>query len=376
MNSIEVHNLSKTFGDIEAVKDVSFDVKKGEIFAFLGPNGAGKSTTIKMLTTLLHPTSGTMRVDEKDPIRSLEDQRHALLDAGVVEEQRSGRAVVHLERLLDDVVEGVAEGVGGTAVDRLDGDALEDVGQPVVEAADVALGIVQLDAVVGALGDLVVVDVDRAAARRGEGVDGIGETADPVVGDHVTLAADLYAARILDAFRARPDRRPLDQVVGDEPAAQGVVVVAGGGDAVFGVMDVAVADHDAGRFVCDEGPLRAADRQALEPDVVGAAGVAAGEQPRIRGDSDAAGIAFRLVCAPLHPQQWRAVPPWPPASPPGHLDDGVLVVITSDDPMHPERMQGWCLEHWLAGGLGGIGCRSGERAYGGERQPAEAGDLQ
>lgn len=77
MNSIEVHNLSKTFGDIEAVKDVSFDVKKGEIFAFLGPNGAGKSTTIKMLTTLLHPTSGTMRVDEKDPILHPEEVRRS-----------------------------------------------------------------------------------------------------------------------------------------------------------------------------------------------------------------------------------------------------------------------------------------------------------
>jgi len=51
---IEVKNLVKTFGKIEAVRDVSFTVNDGEIFAFLGPNGAGKSTTIKMLTTLLH----------------------------------------------------------------------------------------------------------------------------------------------------------------------------------------------------------------------------------------------------------------------------------------------------------------------------------
>jgi ABC-2 type transport system ATP-binding protein len=57
-NSIEVKNLVKKFGDFEAVKNISFSVKKGEIFAFLGPNGAGKSTTIKMLTTLLHPTQG------------------------------------------------------------------------------------------------------------------------------------------------------------------------------------------------------------------------------------------------------------------------------------------------------------------------------
>ena len=58
MNIIEVRNLTKKFGAITAVDDISFSVGEGEIFAFLGPNGAGKSTTIKMLTTLLHPTSG------------------------------------------------------------------------------------------------------------------------------------------------------------------------------------------------------------------------------------------------------------------------------------------------------------------------------
>lgn len=65
---IEVKNLTRKFGDFTAVKDVSFSVEAGEIFAFLGPNGAGKSTTIKMLTTLLHPTSGTLSVDGKDPV--------------------------------------------------------------------------------------------------------------------------------------------------------------------------------------------------------------------------------------------------------------------------------------------------------------------
>ena len=57
---IHVENLVKTFGDFTAVDNVSFDVEAGEIFAFLGPNGAGKTTTIKMLTTLLPPTSGTI----------------------------------------------------------------------------------------------------------------------------------------------------------------------------------------------------------------------------------------------------------------------------------------------------------------------------
>jgi ABC-2 type transport system ATP-binding protein len=64
---IEVRNLVKSYGDFMAVKDISFNVDEGEIFAFLGPNGAGKTTTIKILTTLLKPTSGTVRIDGLDP---------------------------------------------------------------------------------------------------------------------------------------------------------------------------------------------------------------------------------------------------------------------------------------------------------------------
>jgi ABC-2 type transport system ATP-binding protein len=64
---IKVENLSKKFGEVTAVDDISFEVKAGEIFAFLGPNGAGKTTTIKMLTTLLKPTSGKIEIDGLDP---------------------------------------------------------------------------------------------------------------------------------------------------------------------------------------------------------------------------------------------------------------------------------------------------------------------
>jgi ABC-2 type transport system ATP-binding protein len=64
---IRVQNLVKTFGTFTAVGDVSFEVAAGEIFAFLGPNGAGKTTTIKMLTTLLKPTSGAIQLDGLDP---------------------------------------------------------------------------------------------------------------------------------------------------------------------------------------------------------------------------------------------------------------------------------------------------------------------
>ena len=64
---IRVENLVKKYGDFTAVNDISFEVDQGEVFAFLGPNGAGKTTTIKMLTTLLKPTSGTVEVDGLDP---------------------------------------------------------------------------------------------------------------------------------------------------------------------------------------------------------------------------------------------------------------------------------------------------------------------
>lgn len=65
---IEVKNLVKKYGGFEAVRDISFSVGEGEVFAFLGPNGAGKTTTIKMLTTLLHPTSGEIKINGFDPV--------------------------------------------------------------------------------------------------------------------------------------------------------------------------------------------------------------------------------------------------------------------------------------------------------------------
>ena len=73
---IHVENLVKTFGEVKAVDGVSFEVAKGEIFAFLGPNGAGKTTTIQMLTTLQRPTSGTMKLDGLNPVtQQLEARR-------------------------------------------------------------------------------------------------------------------------------------------------------------------------------------------------------------------------------------------------------------------------------------------------------------
>ena len=59
---ILVSGLVRTYGEKAAVDDISFEVRKGEIFGFLGPNGAGKTTTIKVLTTLMPPTKGKVEV--------------------------------------------------------------------------------------------------------------------------------------------------------------------------------------------------------------------------------------------------------------------------------------------------------------------------
>jgi ABC-2 type transport system ATP-binding protein len=64
---IDVENLGKEFGDVVAVSDVSFSVSRGEVFGLVGPNGAGKTTSLKTLVGLLEPTSGTVRIDGRDP---------------------------------------------------------------------------------------------------------------------------------------------------------------------------------------------------------------------------------------------------------------------------------------------------------------------
>ncbi|HAT73924.1 MAG: Multidrug ABC transporter, ATP-binding protein [Candidatus Moranbacteria bacterium GW2011_GWF2_36_839] len=89
MNIIQVKNLTKKFDDFTAVDNISFEVKKGEIFAFLGPNGAGKSTTIKMLTTLLRQDSGEIMLND----------HNTLLDSDAV---RCSFGIVFQDPSLDD----------------------------------------------------------------------------------------------------------------------------------------------------------------------------------------------------------------------------------------------------------------------------------
>lgn len=66
MNVLEVKNLVKNYGNIQAVRGISFEIFKDEIFALVGPNGAGKSTTLKIIATILNPTSGEILIEGKD----------------------------------------------------------------------------------------------------------------------------------------------------------------------------------------------------------------------------------------------------------------------------------------------------------------------
>ena len=84
MYSIETKSLTKSFGDLVAVNDISFSVEKGEIFGFLGPNGAGKSTTMMIFTTLLKPTSGTAMIAGFDVMK---DAKHVRENIGFVQQE-------------------------------------------------------------------------------------------------------------------------------------------------------------------------------------------------------------------------------------------------------------------------------------------------
>jgi ABC-2 type transport system ATP-binding protein len=76
--AVSVRGLSKTYGEVEAVRDVDFDVRRGETYGFLGPNGAGKSTTIKMLCTLVTPTGGTATVAGHDVVADRLEVRRSI----------------------------------------------------------------------------------------------------------------------------------------------------------------------------------------------------------------------------------------------------------------------------------------------------------
>src|SRR5712691_10028884 len=69
---IEVHRLTKHYGALVAIQDLSFEVRPGEVLGLLGPNGSGKSTTVKILTGLLRPTAGDVHLDGSDALADLQ----------------------------------------------------------------------------------------------------------------------------------------------------------------------------------------------------------------------------------------------------------------------------------------------------------------
>jgi ABC-2 type transport system ATP-binding protein len=98
VSCINVEHLSKSYGSITAVNDLILSVKKGQVFGFLGPNGAGKSTTIKLLTTLIKPSSGSLSILGIDAILNPLEIRSKI---GVVLQQPSYEPTLSVEKSLD-----------------------------------------------------------------------------------------------------------------------------------------------------------------------------------------------------------------------------------------------------------------------------------
>lgn len=124
---IHAHDLVRIFGSgdsaVRAVDGVDLDVNAGEIFGFLGPNGAGKSTTVRMLTTLLRPTSGTARVAGHDVVTEADAVRRSIgvaLQDAAIDPLMTGRELLRLQATLYAIPKADGE--------RRSGDLLERVG--------------------------------------------------------------------------------------------------------------------------------------------------------------------------------------------------------------------------------------------------------
>ncbi|MFC7081648.1 ABC transporter ATP-binding protein [Halorussus caseinilyticus] len=123
MAAIEIDGVTKRYGDVVAVRDLSFEVEEGEVFGFLGPNGAGKSTTINMLLDFVRPTEGTVRVlghDTHDESVTVRDHLGVLPEGFSVYDRLTGRQ--HLEFAIeskeaDDDPDAILERVGLSAED-------------------------------------------------------------------------------------------------------------------------------------------------------------------------------------------------------------------------------------------------------------------
>lgn len=137
MNTVEVKDLVKSYGNVEAVKGISFDVNKGEIFGIIGPNGSGKTTTLRVISTLLTITAGSVKIKNNDVSKQPEEVRKIISylpeDAGAYknltgreylrfianffEEQntdemiRKGIEIADLEKRIDDKIDTYSKGM-------------------------------------------------------------------------------------------------------------------------------------------------------------------------------------------------------------------------------------------------------------------------
>ncbi|WP_137286506.1 ABC transporter ATP-binding protein [Halorussus salinisoli] len=123
MAAIEIDGVTKRYGDVVAVRDLSFEVEEGEVFGFLGPNGAGKSTTINMLLDFVRPTEGEVRVlgyDTHDESVAVRERIGVLPEGFSVYDRLTGRQ--HLEfaiesKDVDDDPDAILERVGLSSED-------------------------------------------------------------------------------------------------------------------------------------------------------------------------------------------------------------------------------------------------------------------
>ena len=119
---IIAENLVRHFGDVHAVNGINLTVNQGEIFGFLGPNGAGKSTAVRMLTTLLRPTSGTARVADFDVATQPNEVRRrigvALQDAAI-DPLMTGTELLHLQAVLYGIPSSKTASRAGELLERV-----------------------------------------------------------------------------------------------------------------------------------------------------------------------------------------------------------------------------------------------------------------
>ena len=269
-HAIEVAGLTKHFGPVTAVDDLSFTVDEGRVTGFLGPNGAGKTTTLRMLLGLVNPTSGAATVHGQqfttlsDPVRTV----GAVLDGGMLHPGRSGRN--HLRTL------GRAAGIGNQRVEELlELVALKDAAHR--RAGGYSLGMRQrLGLAAALLGDPKVLVLDEPAngldpqgirwlrdfLRRlaGEGravlvsshvLAEVSQTADDVV---VIAKGKSVAQGPLQQIMARSGRHGGVRVAGPDVRRLGDILYAQGARVSGDPTEIVVSDRtgeEVGRVIAE-----------------------------------------------------------------------------------------------------------------------------